>query len=270
MKVALLQMSVCADPAQNMRNAARAVRRAALQGAEIAVLPEMFCCPYDTAAFAQYAEPDGGMRWQMLRQVSCVCGIYLIAGSMPERRGNSIYNTAYVFSPEGSQIAKHRKVHLFDIAVHGGQHFRESETLSPGMGVTVFDTPFGRCGLMICYDIRFPEYAQRIAEAGAEVLFVPASFNQTTGPAHWELLFRARAMDNQIFTVGAASAYNPAASYHSYGHSIVVSPWGEVLAQMDAQAGIHLISLDLSQTGALRAQMPFAAHRAARIAREGI
>lgn len=269
MQVALLQTPVCTDATENLRVAADAVRRAAIQGAQIAVLPEMFCCPYDAASFSRNAEPDGGARWQLLRQLSRASGLYLVAGSVPELHGNAIYNTAYVFTPDGGQLAKYRKMHLFDISINGGLHFRESDTLTAGNDVCVFDTPFGRCGLMICYDIRFPEYAQRIAKAGAEVLFIPAWFNWTTGPAHWELLFRARAMDNQMFTVGVASALDSADSTHSYGHSIVVSPWGEVLAQMDAQPGLRLVSLDMTQPAALHAQMPFAAHRAARITRVG-
>ena len=270
MRVALLQTPVYEDATENLRAAADAVRRAALAGAQIAVLPEMFCCPYDTASFVCHAEPDGGARWQLLRQLSRASGLYLIAGSVPEARGYDIYNTSYVFSPEGAQLAKYRKVHLFDVSIADGQRFRESDTLSPGKGICVFDTPFGRCGLMICYDLRFPEFAQRIAAAGADVLFVPASFNQTTGPAHWELLFRARAVDNQLFTIGVASAQNPNAAYQSYGHSIAVSPWGEVLLQADTRPALKLITLDTKQPAALRRQMPFATHRAARIAREGL
>lgn len=269
MQVALLQTPVYEDTTENLRVAADAVHRAAQAGAQIAVLPEMFCCPYGAASFSRYAEPDGGARWQQLRKLSQDNGLYLIAGSVPERHENAIYNTSYVFSPDGIQIAKHRKVHLFDIAIHGGVHFQESDTLTPGKGICVFDTPFGRCGLMICYDIRFPEYAHQIAEAGAHVLFVPASFNWTTGPAHWELLFRARAVDNQIFTIGVASALNPEAAYHSYGHSIAVSPWGKVLTQMNEQPDIQLISIDLTETATCRAQMPFAMHRSARIKHEG-
>ena len=267
MRIALLQTAVCADEPTNMATAAQAVRWAAANGADAAVLPEMFCCPYETTAFPAYAEPEGGPRWQALSALARECRLYLIAGSMPELDGGRIYNTSFVFAPDGTQIARHRKVHLFGIAVDGGQHFRESATLSPGRGVTVFDTPFGRCGLMICYDIRFPEYALQIAQAGADVIFVPASFNQTTGPAHWELLFRARAMDNQVCIVGVASALDPHASYHSYGHSIAVSPWGAVLTQMDTAPACRIVDLDLSEPSRLRRQMPFAEHRRARDSR---
>ena len=267
MRIALLQTAVCADEQVNMASAARAVRWAADAGADLAVLPEMFCCPYETEAFPAYAEPAGGKRWLALSALARECGLYLVAGSMPELDGGRVYNTSFVFAPDGTQLARHRKVHLFDIAVDGGQHFRESDTLSPGSGVTVFDTPFGRCGLMICYDIRFPEYALQIAQAGAEVIVVPASFNQTTGPAHWELLFRARAMDNQVYMVGVASALDERASYHSYGHSIAVSPWGTVLAQMDTAPEHRILDLDLSEPAHLRRQMPFAAHRRARESR---
>lgn len=264
MRIALLQTAVCADESMNLASAASAVHWAADTGADIAVLPEMFCCPYETAAFPAYAEPQGGPRWKALSALARECRLYLVAGSVPEEDGSRLYNTSYVFAPDGAQVARHRKVHLFDIAVDGGQRFRESDILSPGRGITVFDTPFCRCGLMICYDIRFPEYMLQVAQAGAEVIFVPASFNQTTGPAHWELLFRARAMDNQVYLAGVASALDARASYHSYGHSIAVSPWGTILAQMDAAPGNRALDLDLSEPARLRRQMPFAVHRRAR------
>ena len=126
-------------------------------------------------------------------------GIWLVGGSLPELEGDRVYNTSYVFDPEGRQVAKHRKMHLFDIDVAGGQSFRESATLSPGEQVTVFDTPWGRMGLCICFDLRFEELCRLMVLEGARVLLAPAAFNMTTGPAHWELLLRQRAVDNQCF-----------------------------------------------------------------------
>ena len=133
-------------------------------------------------------------------------GIYLVGGSLPELAEGRIYNTSYVYGPDGRRIAKHRKAHLFDIDVQGGQRFRESDTLSPGDRITTFETAFGTMGLCICFDLRFEELARCMCLRGAKVLFVPAAFNMTTGPAHWELLFRQRAVDNQCFTVGVSPA----------------------------------------------------------------
>ena len=152
-------------------------------------------------------------------------------------------------------------MHLFDIDVAGGQRFFESETLSPGNEVTTFSTPFGMMGLCICYDFRFPELARLMADAGAKVILVPAAFNMTTGPAHWELLFRSRAVDNQVYTVGVAPARDPSASYRSWGHSIVCSPWGEVLSEMDEAEGVAITSLDLDRLDAVREQLPLLKHR---------
>ncbi|MBQ4341550.1 MAG: carbon-nitrogen hydrolase family protein, partial [Clostridia bacterium] len=165
-----------------------------------------------------------------------------------------IYNTCFVLSPEGELAAKHRKAHLFDIDVRGGQRFMESETLSKGEGVTVFSTPFGRFGVCICFDIRFPGF---IAEMrGIDALFVPAAFNMTTGPLHWELLFRARAVDEQIFTFGCAPARDAGASYVSFANSIAVSPWGRIIARAGTDETILTLEADPGEVRAARAQIP--------------
>lgn len=144
--------------------------------------------------------------------------MYLAAGSFPEEdREGRLYNTGYVFDRQGRELARHRKMHLFDIQVEGGQCFRESDTFSPGDTYTVFDTEFGRMGLCICFDIRFPELFSLMVQVGARLVLVPAAFNRTTGPAHWDLVFRQRAVDGQCFTAGAAPARDPAAAYVSYG-----------------------------------------------------
>ena len=150
--------------------------------------------------------PKGGQTWQLLRDTARECCVWLVAGSVPERDGDAIYNTCYVFDPTGTQRAKHRKVHLFDIDVTDGQRFFESDTLSPGQHYTLFDTPFGKVGVAICFDVRFAELFRILALEGAQLIVVPAAFNMTTGPAHWELLFRARALDNQCFLAGCAPA----------------------------------------------------------------
>lgn len=202
MKVALIQMQVASSPAENLQTARTHLKDAAAGGADIAVLPEMFCCPYETPNFPRFAQKEGGEIWQALSDMAKENGLYLVAGSVPEDDGGKTYNTSYVFDPEGKCIAKHRKVHLFDIDVKGGQRFMESETLTAGDSLTTFDTPWGKMGLCICYDIRFPEWMRLMALEGAKAVFIPAAFNMTTGPAHWELSFRARALDNQIYLFG--------------------------------------------------------------------
>ncbi|MCI6171402.1 MAG: carbon-nitrogen hydrolase family protein, partial [Selenomonas bovis] len=162
----------------------------------------------------------------------------------------------FVFDAAGRQIARHRKVHLFDIDIAGGQRFRESDTFSPGADLTVFDTPLGRFGVVICFDIRFPELMQLMALYGAEAVFVPASFNMTTGPVHWQLLFRARALDAQLFLLGCSAARDARSRYVAYGHSLAVSPWGTVLAELGAQPETLLATLDLDELLRTRAQIP--------------
>ena len=224
--------------------------------ADLVMLPEMWNGPYEAKCFPTFAEPEGGPSWQFLSALAKQRRVYLCGGSIAEREDDRVYNTSYVFDPDGNRIAKHRKMHLFDIDVTGGQHFHESDTLSAGNSATVFETPFCRIGLCICYDLRFPELSRLMVDAGAEVLLVPAAFNMTTGPAHWELLFRSRAVDNQVYTVGVAPARDPNASYQSWGHSIVCSPWGEVLMQMNETEEVRITSLDLNRLKQVRRELP--------------
>jgi len=251
MKLGLVQMHTGEDAIYSLRGYMEQVK-----DADFVILPEIFNAPYSNEGFVKYAECVGGKTYNTLAALAKEYGVYLVAGSIPERDGDKIYNTAFVFSPKGEQIARHRKAHLFDIDVIGGQRFCESDTLTPGDEVTVFDTPFGKIGLCICFDIRFPDLSMAMAKRGARVIIVPAAFNMTTGPLHWELLFRARAVDNQVFTVGVAPARNDNASYVSYGNSIVVSPMGKVLERLDEKAQAKIVEIELSEVESVRAQIP--------------
>jgi predicted amidohydrolase len=259
---ALIQMCVTADKAANLRDAAGWIARGAGQGARLVVLPEMFCCPYASSAFPRYAEPENGPAWQALSDAARREQVYLVGGSMPEvDEAGRVYNTCYVFDPRGQQVGKHRKMHMFDIDVQGGQRFRESDTLSPGSQVTVVEADFGRLGVAICYDVRFPELARLMALRGARVLAYPGAFNMTTGPAHWELLFRMRALDNQVYALGCSPARDESAGYVAYGHSIAVSPWGSPVGQLGAQEGLLLAELDFDEVERVRRELPLLQHR---------
>ena len=261
-KTAILQTHVYEEKSRNITQAAEILVRPELQGIDLAVLPEMFCCPYENKYFPEYAEAEGGDTWEKCSRLAAERGIYLVAGSMPERdAAGHIYNTSYVFDRNGHQIGKHRKMHLFDIDVKGGLYFKESDTLTPGNHATVFDTEFGKMGVMICYDIRFPEFARRMVLQGAKMIFVPAAFNMTTGPAHWELTFRARALDNQIYMLGCAPSRNVQAGYISWGHSIVTDPWGQVRNQLDEKEGILIEEINLEREEQIREQLPLLKHR---------
>ena len=259
-KVALIQTMVYDDKEKNVKNAVKMIGKVSKEGADIAVLPEMFCCPYNTSYFREYGEEEGGYAYKELSEAANSLGIYVVAGTIPELEGTHVYNTSYVFDRKGKRVAKHRKMHLFDIDVEGGQYFKESDVLSPGRDVTVFDTEFCKIGLGICYDIRFPELSRLMVLEGAEVIIFPAAFNMTTGPAHWELNFRGRALDNQVYTVGVAPARDMESSYHSYGNSIVVSPWGNVINRMDEKEGYIIQEIDLEYVKKVRNELPLLKH----------
>lgn len=261
MKVAIAQMPVSIDKTVNLETACRYIHKAALAGADLAILPEMFNCPYTDEYFRRFAEPEGGESWRRISRQAAEDRLVVVAGSMPELDDGRIYNTAYVFDQEGRQIAKHRKTHLFDIQVEGGQHFRESDTFTAGRDVTVFDVGGVKIGLCICFDFRFPELARLLTLSGAQIIVVPAAFNMTTGPMHWELMFRQRAVDNQVFTIGAAPARDPEADYVSYGNSIVCSPWGYVLTRAGGEPTLLCHNLDLGEVTAVRAQLPLLSAR---------
>lgn len=256
-KIAAIQMSTVADKMENVRTVKAYLEKIKDENPDFVILPEMFCCPYQTENFPIYAEKEGGPVWQQLSGYAKQYGIYLIGGSMPEKdaEGN-VYNTSYIFDREGKQIGKHRKVHLFDIDIKGGQTFKESDTLTAGDSDTVFDTEFGKIGVMLCFDIRFPELSRMMVNDGAKVIFVPAAFNMTTGPAHWELSFRTRALDNQIYMVGCAPARDVSAGYISWGHSIVTDPWGRVTGMLDENEGILLAELDMDYEEQIREELP--------------
>ena len=220
----------------------------------------MFNCPYCNAAFVANAESKDGPSVALLSGAAAKNGVYLVGGSIPLREEGRIYNASFVFDRAGQVIAVHRKVHLFDIAIDGGQVFKESDTFTAGNSVTLFDTEFGKMGLCICFDFRFPELARLMALEGARCIFVPAAFNMTTGPAHWELMFRQRAVDSQLFTVGVAPARS-CKGYVSYANSMVVSPWGEVLYRADEKPALAVVDIDLAQIESVRRQLPLLSAR---------
>lgn len=256
-KVAAIQMPTLTDKMQNVRTAGIYLEKIKDEKPDFVILPEMFCCPYQTQNFPVYAEEEGGPVWQQFSEYANQYGIYLIGGSMPEKDAEGkVYNTSYIFDRQGKQIGKHRKVHLFDIDVTGGQTFKESDTLTAGDHDTVFDTEFGRMGVILCFDIRFPELARMMVNDGAKAIFVPAAFNMTTGPAHWELSFRTRALDNQIYMIGCAPMRDESAGYISWGHSIVTDPWGRVIDMLDEKEGVLLTELDLDYEEQVREELP--------------
>lgn len=230
LRFAGIQMLAGTDKLANLKSAAEFITQAANSGAKLVSLPECFNCPYGNQYFAEYAEQvPGGQTFKHLQSLALKHKIHLIGGSIPEICNGKLYNTSMVFNPEGALIAKHRKVHLFDIDIPGKFKFTESDTLSPGNSITVFNVNEFKVGLGICYDIRFPEQGQLMREEGAHILIYPGAFNMTTGPVYFELLNRCRAVDNQVYCASIAPATDHSATYVSWGHSVICSPSGVVV-----------------------------------------
>lgn len=255
-RIGLIQMPVGDNKADNLAYAEREIARAAEEGAELVLLPEMFCVPYVTERFPDYAEKAGGEAQEMMAQAAKRYGVWLIGGSICEEEAGRYYNTSFVYNDKGECVAKHRKAHLFDIDIPGGQYFKESDVLSAGEGETVFKSPWGKIGLGICFDIRFTKQADAMIDRGARMLVYPAAFNPTTGPRHWELLFRSRAVDGQCVAVGVAPARNPQSSYVSWGHTLVVDPWGTVQEDLGTDAVTKVVTVNMDTVGEVRRQIP--------------
>lgn len=245
---------------------------AARNGASLIVLPECFNSPYGTQYFAKYAETllpspptkEQSPSFHELSSMAAEAKAYLVGGSIPEfvPETNRHYNTSLVFSPSGGLIGSHRKTHLFDINIPGKIRFMESEVLTAGSKITTIDLPeYGRIGLAICYDIRFPESAMIAARHGAFMLVYPGAFNTTTGPLHWSLLGRARSVDNQVYVALCSPARDMDATYHAWGHSLVASPNGEVLGEAGESEKIVYANLDGKIIQEIRSGIPISTQR---------
>lgn len=244
-RLSVCQFEVHDDKSKNIESAIKALAQASADGAGIAVLPEMFNCPYNVSRFGRYAENiDTGETIKAISGTAASLNMYVAAGSVPELSGGRIYNTSILFDRKGQIIAYHRKMHLFDINIENMIRFKESDSISAGNRVTVADTDLCKMGMAICYDLRFPELFKLMSLAGAKVIIVPAAFNMVTGPAHFELLVRTRALDNQVYVVAAAQAYNGNADYKAYGHSMVADPWGRIVCE--AGNSTEMISCEIN------------------------
>ncbi|EPE05502.1 nitrilase family protein [Ophiostoma piceae UAMH 11346] len=255
-RIACIQLASGADKAANLAHARDKVLEAArTHGANIVVLPECFNSPYGCDFFPSYAErlqplpsADEAPSYYALAAMAKEAGVYLVGGSIPELAGDgdatTYYNTSLTFSPAGALLCTHRKVHLFDIDIPGKIRFKESDVLSPGNKVSIVELPeYGKIAIAICYDIRFPELAMVAARQGCFALVYPGAFNTTTGPLHWRLQGQARAMDNQVYVALCSPARDTSASYHAWGHSLVVDPMAQVLVEADENETIVVADL---------------------------
>lgn len=265
-KIALCQLSVTENKERNIAHARAAIEAAADNGAQLVVLPEIWNGPYSNASFPVYAEDiDAGgsasPSTSMLSEVARSKGITIVGGSISERSGDRLYNTCCIFGKDGELKAKYRKIHLFDIDIPGKICFMESKTLTAGNTPIIVDTDVGRIGIGICYDMRFQELAMLYAARGAHLICYPGAFNMTTGPLHWELLQRARAVDNQLFVATCSPARDINAGYVAWGHSTLVAPFGEIVATTDHEEATIIADIDYSRIEERRMNMPFEKQR---------
>ncbi|MFN8150546.1 MAG: carbon-nitrogen hydrolase family protein [Solirubrobacterales bacterium] len=262
MRVAAAQLNSTADTGANLAAAERVVRAAAAEGAELVVLPEKWSLLGDADTLRELAEPLDGPAISAARAWARELGIHLVAGSVAERvAGHELLsNTSLLIDPEGQIAATYRKVHMFDVDVDGVS-YRESDAEAPGEEVVTAPAGELELGLSVCYDLRFPELYRVMALRGATAVTVPAAFTAFTGRDHWEVLLRARAIENQLFVIAAGQFGEAPPHFSSWGHSMLVDPWGRILDQLPDGEGHAIADLDLTELESVRERIPSLANR---------
>jgi predicted amidohydrolase len=255
-------MTSTQDRAGNLDRAERLIRRAAGEGARFVATPENFAELRSDPGPHPSPEPLDGEIVTRLGRVARDHAIWLLLGSIPEESEEppKIHNTSVLLRPDGTVAAAYRKIHLFDIEIPGVVEHRESDAVVAGEEAVVVPTPWGSVGLTICYDLRFPELFRTLALEGARVIFVPSAFTSFTGAAHWETLLRARAIENQCFIAAPAQTGRHSPSRESFGHSMVVDPWGSIVAVREEGEGLLLADLDLRKVDDVRRKLPALSH----------
>jgi predicted amidohydrolase len=259
---AVIQMTSNSDKAANLEKAERMIRLAAARGAQLVGLPETFNWRGKRSDEAAAAESLEGETLTVMARLACELEIYLLAGSITEHvPGESRrYNTSVLFAPDGARLAAYRKIHLFDIDLPGRVTVKESEAKLPGSEVVTAATNLGTVGLTVCYDVRFPELYRRLVYAGATILTIPSAFTFPTGEAHWEVLMRARAIENQCYVLAPAQFGTNVHGFSDYGNSMIVDPWGRVLARASDQEGVLIAPIDMDYLARVRRELPSLTH----------
>jgi deaminated glutathione amidase len=268
MKVAALQMVSAIHRETNLARAHALLAEAAAAGAELAVLPEYFCMmgTKDTDKLAIREQPCDGVIQRFLADTAREFGLWIVGGTLPIEAGDDqhVFNSSLVFAPTGDCVARYDKIHLFFFD-NGRERFDERRVITPGSEPVLFDLPSRdghawRIGLSVCYDLRFPELYRTLSRQGADLLLVPSAFTHTTGAAHWELLLRARAVENLAWVVAPAQGGLHENGRQTWGQSMVVDPWGTVVAQQATGEGVVLFDIDAQRTAVSRSQLPALSH----------
>lgn len=262
-KVAAIQLNANGTGEENVAKAVRMVEQAAKGGAQLVVLPELFNRYGDLAEVVAHAEPIPGPTSETMRELAKTLGIWLVAGSIAEssEQLGKAYNTSLFFSPRGESVARYRKMHLFDAFVPGRVNVCESSHMLAGDEGVLASTELAQFGIAICYDLRFPELFRQQSLQGMEVLLFPSAFTHATGKDHWHILLRARAIENQCFVVAANQCGAHNEHLKSYGHSMVIDPWGRILAEAESEEGIVTATLEQVALRAAREKLPARGNR---------
>jgi nitrilase len=264
--VAAIQMASSPNVSANLLEAERLINEASERGVSLVVLPENFAFKgeHDRDMLTLCEEPNEGPLQHFLSQMSKRYGVWIVGGTIPLRagQGGKVRAACLVFNNQGEQVARYDKIHLFDVhLVENNEHYIESGTIEPGDQPVAVDTPFGRIGVAVCYDLRFPELFRELLDMGSEIFVVPASFTAITGRAHWETLVRARAIENLAFVIAAAQGGYHINGRETYGHSMIVDPWGVVLSQEPRGTGFVYAELDFEYQKSIRRTFPTIDHR---------
>jgi nitrilase len=270
-RVAAIQMVSGNDIEKNLEEARGLLAEAKRQGAAVAVLPENFAVLSTRKMLecgVQEAGSDGPIQAFLAEQAAAL-GLWIVGGSLPiasrpdgSRVPDHVRASCVVFNDLGQQVARYDKIHLFDAMVEDAQgQYRESDTFEPGDDIVVLDTPAGRLGLAICYDLRFPELFRKLREQGAEWVTLPSAFTWNTGDAHWHALIRARAVENQVWMLAPGQGGYNSERRRTYGHSLVADPWGRILTELDEGPGVVTADLDMDRLREIRTRMPVWDHR---------
>jgi deaminated glutathione amidase len=257
-RAALVQMRSGKSVDVNMADAESLIRRAAAQGADYVQTPEVTTLmDLDTANIKERTFPEVGNPYlEHFKKLAQELGIWLHIGSMGIRANEKIANRSYLISPQGLLAAHYDKIHMFDVKLANGEVYQESANYVPGGHAVVADLPWGRLGMTICYDLRFPQLHQALVKAGAQFLSVPAAFTKATGEAHWHTLLRARAIETQCFVFAAAQGGRHEHGRETYGHSLIISPWGTILAEGGEDPGVVIATIDPAEVATVRGRIP--------------
>lgn len=264
--VAAIQMNSTDQISENLEAAAQLIAEAASKQAVMVTLPEMFAVVTNELSVTMAAAEDyqNGVIQNFLATQAAQHGIWLVGGTIPIKQPGSdkVFAACLLYNPQGLLVARYNKIHLFDVTLSAAERYQESATIAPGHSIVVQETPIGKLGLAVCYDIRFPELFRAMFNQEVEIFAVPAAFTVTTGKAHWEVLIRSRAIENFSYLIGACQAGTHSNGRQTFGHSAIVSPWGEILAMASSdEVGVITAPIDLNYLHEIRKKIPVKEHQ---------